>query len=281
MEGRTENAFESLLNMGAAIKQELKFGRTLHHKCKNWTKHTNNDTRNCKSENQHLCQLCHHQQRQTSPTTPSPKRKGTRNKMSNDSENERDDEEDSDDDEELIRRGREAKKKMREAERESSEKSKRKKIKGAGKETSQTSRREGERKTQNKNLEDDDDEGNEAANSGDCDGETGNASFYEDPIMMIAEAHNIRKIVKEKVYKKVKFVQTKEKKLAAARKVAKELYKIKSGATMTNKQTRLVDLFVDRQYNAVAKIINSLRNEATTNLKREIMGTSSYWCGDC
>ena len=32
-------------------------------------------------------------------------------------------------------------------------------------------------------------------------------------------------------------------------------------------------LFAENHHNAIAKIINALRNEATTNLKREFMGT--------
>ena len=95
----------------------------------------------------------------------------------------------------------------------------------------------------------------------------------DDQVQQISLAHNIRTIVKDKVYKKVKFVPTKEKKMETAVKVAKEHFKIKSGNVGNPWQERRVRLFAEKHQNAIAKIINTLRNEATTNLKREFMGT--------
>jgi len=118
----------------------------------------------------------------------------------------------------------------------------------------------------------------EAANNDACKGKDEEVVREADMTKQIRELHNICKIVKDKVYKKVMFVQTQEKKMAAARKVAKEYCKIKSGAMMTHRQTRLMDMFVDRKYNAVATIINALQNEVTTNLKCKIMGTLCRCC---
>ena len=116
------------------------------------------------------------------------------------------------------------------------------------------------------------------ANDGGGEGEAGaveddGEDDVDDQVQQISLAHNIRTIVKDKVYKKVKFVPTKEKKMEAAVKVAKEHFKIKSGDVGNPRQERRVRLFAEKHHNAIAKIINALRNEATTNLKREFMGT--------